>query len=191
MHDSLAQLSPGDLAAAHTHLEGLSNCTQCHVLGQKVSNDKCLACHTEIKTRIDQQSGYHASSEVRGKDCATCHSDHHGRKFDMVRFDEDYFNHDLAGYPLSGAHRKIDCRQCHTPDLIDDPDLKKRKASFLGLDRDCLSCHEDQHQNTLSNDCAKCHTTDAFHQLSVSITMMQNLPLPESTKKSNASIAIK
>src|SRR5690606_11582283 len=81
---------------------------------------------------------------------------------DMVRLDEDYFNHDLAGYPLSGAHRKIDCRQCHTPDLIDDPDLKKRKASFLGLDRDCLCCHEDQHQNTLSNDCAKCHTTDAF-----------------------------
>ena len=26
----------------HKDLEGMFKCTQCHVLGQKVSNDKCL-----------------------------------------------------------------------------------------------------------------------------------------------------
>ena len=160
--NSFAQLSPGDLAQPHAHLEGLSNCTQCHILGEKVSNDKCLSCHEEIKTRVDQRKGYHASREVKGKDCAECHSDHHGRKFDMVRFDEDNFNHDLTDYRLTGAHQKIDCRQCHVPDFIDDRELKKREETFLGLDQECVSCHEDYHQKTLSNDCDRCHITESF-----------------------------
>ncbi len=57
-----SQISPGDLAAPHAHLEGMSNCTQCHILGEKVSNEKCLACHKELKKRIDLQKGYHSSS---------------------------------------------------------------------------------------------------------------------------------
>lgn len=157
-----AQLSPGDLAKAHAHLEGMSNCTQCHVLGEKVSNDKCLTCHKEIKTRSDARKGYHNSKDVRGKECASCHSDHHGRNFRMVRFDEKKFDHNLAGYELTGAHRKIDCRQCHKPDYIADANLKKRSDTFLGLGTQCLDCHKDYHQKTLGNDCARCHSTDAF-----------------------------
>lgn len=157
-----AQLSPGDLAKAHAHLEGMSNCTQCHVLGEKVSNEKCLDCHQEIKSLINAKQGYHYSREVRGKECADCHSDHHGRNFDMVRFDEKNFNHTLTGYELTGAHKKTDCRDCHKPDNIDDPDLRKRSGTFLGLGQQCLDCHEDFHQKTLPNDCAKCHTTEAF-----------------------------
>jgi uncharacterized paraquat-inducible protein A len=52
-----SQISPGELSQAHAHLEGMSKCTQCHTLGDKVSNIKCLACQTEIKERIDQQKG--------------------------------------------------------------------------------------------------------------------------------------
>ncbi len=157
-----AQLSPGDLANSHAHLEGISNCTQCHVLGEKVSNAKCLECHTEIQSKLDKRAGFHYSKEVKGKDCATCHSEHHGRKFDMVRFDEDNFEHNLTGYNLTGAHQKIDCRDCHKPDFIDDRDLKKRNDTFLGLEQACINCHEDYHQKTLDNDCAKCHSTEAF-----------------------------
>ncbi|MCB9331952.1 MAG: cytochrome c family protein [Lewinellaceae bacterium] len=157
-----AQLSPGDLSKAHAHLEGLSNCTKCHVLGDKVSNAKCLDCHKEIKSRIDTRSGFHASREIKGKDCTDCHSDHHGRNFDMVRFDKNKFNHDLAGFKLTGAHQRIDCRQCHKPDFVDDRELKKRTDTYLGLNTDCIACHEDYHQKTLSSDCAKCHTTTAF-----------------------------
>ena len=32
------QISPGELAKVHLQLEGMSNCTQCHILGKKVSN---------------------------------------------------------------------------------------------------------------------------------------------------------
>jgi len=55
-----AQISPGDLTKSHAQLEGMLNCTKCHVLGDKVSNDKCLECHKELKARIDQKKGYHA-----------------------------------------------------------------------------------------------------------------------------------
>lgn len=62
-----AQLSPGELSKAHAHLEGLSNCTKCHVLGEKETTSKCLECHKEIKNLINQKKGYHSSSEVSGK----------------------------------------------------------------------------------------------------------------------------
>ena len=110
-----AQLSPGDLASPHAHLEGIANCTKCHVIGNKVTNEKCLACHKEIDSRIDQRKGYHASSEVAGKDCFACHSDHHGRNFEIVRFDKEKFNHQLTGYKLTGAHLRQDCKACTPP----------------------------------------------------------------------------
>jgi hypothetical protein len=157
-----AQISPGDLANPHSHLEGLSNCTQCHVLGNKVSNEKCLACHTEIKDRITLQKGYHASAEIKGKDCIVCHSDHHGKKFAMIRFDTAKFDHNLTGFRLSVPHAKRQCADCHNSKFISDQKIKLRKDSFLGVGTTCLTCHEDFHRKTLSSDCLSCHNPDTF-----------------------------
>jgi hypothetical protein len=159
---AVSQLSPGDLAKEHAQLEGMFNCTKCHELGEKVSNTKCLDCHKVLKSRVTRRKGYHASKEVKGKDCASCHNDHHGRNFDLIRFDEDKFNHRLTGFELTGKHKTTDCRECHQPDFIDDKALKKRKNTFLGLAQECNSCHEDYHQKTLAKDCASCHNTDEF-----------------------------
>ncbi len=159
----LAQLSPGKLTHAHSELEGVKNCTQCHTIGNKIENRKCLECHSEIQDLLDQRRGFHNSPEARGKDCIVCHSEHHGRNFDMVRFDQDNFDHDLTGYELTGAHNRIECRDCHKSDYIANPEISKREKTFLGLEHDCISCHEDVHQNTLStNDCANCHSTETF-----------------------------
>jgi hypothetical protein len=152
-----AQLSPGDLTTAHAELEGMSNCTHCHDLGNKVTNAKCLDCHKELKALIGQKRGYHVSAEVKGKDCFSCHSEHHGRKFQMVHFDEKKFDHALTGYKLEGGHKTVDCRKCHAPEHIKDKQAKYSEKTFMGLDRACLSCHKDQHQGTLSRDCAECH----------------------------------
>lgn len=157
-----AQLSPGDLTTAHADLEGMSNCTQCHDLGNKVTNAKCLACHKELQALITQKRGYHVSAEVKGKDCFSCHSEHHGRAFQSVRFEEKSFNHALTGYALEGAHKAVDCRKCHAPDHITNKQAKYREKTFMGLDRACLSCHKDQHQGTLSRDCAECHTMEKW-----------------------------
>jgi hypothetical protein len=158
-----AQISPGDLSEPHSALEGMSNCTQCHTLGAKVSNEKCLACHTEIKERTDANKGYHSSSGVKDKSCVVCHNDHHGRTFEIIRFEKEKFDHLLAGYELIGAHAKKTCNDCHKPENINDPKIKKKKYnSYLGLNTSCLSCHKDYHQNTLSTSCSNCHTFDAF-----------------------------
>ncbi len=160
--EGYSQISPGDLTTSHANLEGMSNCTQCHDIGEKVSNTKCLECHKEIKSLISKNQGYHASAGVVKQDCFQCHSEHHGRKFDMVRFDQNNFDHKLTGYRLEGKHQTVDCRKCHISDNISDSNIRKRSNTFLGLEQKCLSCHDDFHQNTLSNDCLSCHSMDGF-----------------------------
>jgi hypothetical protein len=157
-----AQLSPGDLTQVHAELEGISNCTQCHTLGKKISSDKCLSCHETIKSLLEGSLGYHSSTAVRSQDCFTCHSEHHGRNFEMIRFDTRTFDHELTGYTLSGTHARLECAECHKPEFIADKTMSKREGTFLGLTKECLSCHEDFHQKTMSSDCVSCHNTEAF-----------------------------
>lgn len=160
--DGFAQLSPGKLTTAHTKLEGLSNCTSCHELGNKVTNSKCLDCHKEIKKLISLKKGYHNSSEVQGKECFVCHNEHHGLNFQIVHFDTTKFDHNLAGYELKGKHAKISCKACHQDKNIKSKVSQKTEKTYLGLDTKCLSCHTDYHQKTLSEDCASCHGPDSF-----------------------------
>ena len=157
-----AQISPGELSTPHSNLEGISNCTQCHVLGDKVSNDKCLKCHTEIQLRISGQKGYHSSAEVKGKQCTICHNEHHGKNFQLVRLNVSTFNHNLTGYPLSVPHAKKSCKDCHSDKYITDQKLKAKKNTYLGVNPACLTCHEDYHRNTLSSDCLNCHNPNSF-----------------------------
>ncbi|MFZ0280585.1 MAG: hypothetical protein WAL29_02965, partial [Bacteroidales bacterium] len=67
--EAAAQISPGDLSKPHEYLEGITNCTKCHILGNKITGEKCLDCHTEIKERISAGKGYHSSAEIKGKQC--------------------------------------------------------------------------------------------------------------------------
>lgn len=156
------QISPGDLSQPHADLEGMSNCTLCHDLGAKVSDKKCLACHKEIQSLINRKEGYHAQGQVIKKDCFECHNEHHGRKFELIRFDEDNFDHKLTGYDLKGKHESVDCRKCHVSENIADRELKKRHNTFLGLDEECLTCHDDYHQKSLPSDCLNCHNMEGF-----------------------------
>ena len=157
-----AQISPGELAKVHAHLEGMANCTQCHTLGAKVSNEKCLDCHKEIKKRIDESKGFHASPKVKGKDCIICHSDHYGKTYDIVHLQKDKFDHNDTGYKLEGKHARKDCKDCHKTEHITDIQIKKKHETFLGLIDQCLTCHEDFHQKTLSANCQNCHNAEVF-----------------------------
>lgn len=157
-----AQLSPGPLTKEHQMLEGTLNCTQCHDLGNQVPDQKCLHCHSEIDVLIDANRGLHANEEVRSQLCIDCHSEHHGRTFDMMRFDEANFDHLRAGYVLEGMHALTDCRQCHQPDNISDSAIRQREDTYLGLNQECLTCHEDFHQGTLPENCLQCHDFQDF-----------------------------
>jgi len=156
------QVSPGDLHADHARYEGLANCTKCHTVGKGVSDAKCLDCHKEILTLRNSNRGLHSQPNVRQKTCVSCHSDHHGRNFQMVRFDQKNFQHEQAGYRLEGAHRKLDCKECHKAGLIRNKTLAARRNTWLGLETSCLSCHQDTHQGTLKGNCLDCHTMEKF-----------------------------
>ena len=169
-HAALAQLSPGDLATAHEQLEGISNCTKCHELGEGPSADKCLDCHTLIKDRLESNKGYHhLAVTVNDMTCFDCHNDHAGRDFELVHWPDGRaeFDHATIGFPLLGKHAPLPCRDCHNPALIRE-DLRKREPdkdmtrTFLGLGTDCLSCHADEHRGQLGTDCLRCHTNDRF-----------------------------
>lgn len=158
------QISPGKLAEPHKHLEGVSNCTKCHDLGDKVTDEKCLKCHELLDERIKAGQGFHASSKVEGKQCKECHGDHHGRGFEMIRFDREEFDHSLTGYELRGAHSRQDCEACHKKEFITANEIKKKESTYLGLSRECLSCHDDYHQGQLASSCTDCHEFETFEK---------------------------
>ena len=168
--DAHAQISPGKLSKSHSFLEGMSNCTKCHEMGAGPSVEKCLSCHKEIALSLDNRRGYHHRAVAVGKKpCFECHSEHAGADFDLVHWPDGIkgFRHAESGYDLEGKHRALDCRSCHKPEFIKE-DLKKYQSeidlekTFLGLHRECRSCHADEHRGQLQTDCLACHVQDAW-----------------------------
>lgn len=159
---SRAQISPGDLTKAHSTLEGMSNCIKCHEVGKKVTSAKCLECHKEIQELIGLNKGYHSSAEVKGKECFACHNEHHGKNFEIIRFDTAKFDHRNARWELAGKHSSTACKSCHKSDFIKVKKSQKSSGSYLGLSTNCLDCHADYHQGTLPGNCLVCHSNIAF-----------------------------
>lgn len=161
-----AQFSPGELTRAHAQLEGTDNCTQCHDVGQKINGERCLACHVELKARLDANKGYHANASVRSKECIACHFEHKGRNFKMIRWDggKESFDHSLTGYKLEGKHKTDICEKCHKPEQVVSPIVRKQaglsvslKTTQLGLSQECTTCHFDEHRKQLNAQCDQCH----------------------------------
>ncbi|MBK6898513.1 MAG: hypothetical protein IPH09_04350 [bacterium] len=162
-----AQLSPGKLSRAHEKFEGVRQCTSCHELGDQTVGPKCLACHQEIATRVAAGRGLHAAAGH--EQCATCHVEHQGRVFDLVHWPAGpkAFDHATAGWPLEGAHRKLECRTCHRADLLQDLSLVRDRGknpgrTYLGLGTACLDCHRDEHRGQFERACTDCHGKDAW-----------------------------
>ena len=158
----LAQISPGELSKPHEFLEGITNCTKCHTLGNKITGDKCLDCHSEIKERILTGKGYHSSPEIKGKQCIECHSEHHGKNFQLIRFDTEKFDHKMTGFTLSTPHSGLQCSECHNVKFITDQKIREKKFTYMGVRPECLTCHADYHLKTLSPTCLNCHGPETF-----------------------------
>lgn len=83
---------------------------------------------------------------------------------------EKAFDHSRTGFLLQEAHGKLDCRECHTPEL-QAPGFAGRhgnmnpKRSYLGLKTDCLACHKDPHRGELGKTCTDCHGVRGWDQL--------------------------
>ena len=163
-----AQISPGPLSRAHSSLSGPTNCVACHKLGA-LKTYKCLECHTEIASRISSGKGFHARVVQRdsgSQGCASCHSEHNGENFALIRWDPslERFDHAKTGWPLQGKHAAVSCQQCHTAAHMAQSEraairMKDLNRSFLGLSATCVSCHEDPHKGRFGKRCEQCHGT--------------------------------
>jgi hypothetical protein len=168
LHPIRAQMSPGPLASPHRELDTPLNCFVCHGKAKGDLNPRCLDCHQEIAWLIEHDRGYHAPKKA--DTCASCHPDHAGRDFAMVKWPggrPEAFDHKTAGWPLEGKHAAIKCRDCHTAKYDVSPAAKKSKRKdpgdgWVGLEPACTSCHEDIHRGTLSPDCLTCHDVNAW-----------------------------
>jgi hypothetical protein len=171
------QISPGELARAHQALSGDANCIKCHEVSVRAPSFKCLECHQEIASEIQQNRGLHATfprSGPPGAACVKCHSDHNGADFQMVHWNPtpQGFNHAQTGYVLEGKHASVSCRNCHNMQHIAAPSRamlagKDLNHTWMGLSPTCVTCHEDAHQGRFGSDCARCHSTMDWKTASV------------------------
>ena len=160
-----AQISPGPLARAHAGLEGAKNCSQCHGGRREPTTQRCLACHREIAWLRQQGRGLHSRADGQGA-CSTCHPDHAGRDFQLIQWpggSAERFDHARAGYQLEKSHADAKCTACHAPRLRVSPAARlsprRTGAGWVGLERDCVSCHTDPHRGSLTGACTRCHDT--------------------------------
>lgn len=115
------------------------DCAGCHSQARHAGDfaaapTDCHACH--------RQDDAHAGRF--GTDCAACH--------DTAGWPGADFDHNLSGFPLTGAHTTLSCESCHRGGLLEP------------LRTDCVACHDEPafHTGLFGPDCASCHTTTAW-----------------------------
>jgi hypothetical protein len=77
--------------------------------------------------------------------CAACHT--------PEGWGDVKFIHERTGFPLTGRHAKVACRQCHVGDFKEP------------LARTCAGCHRDVHGGYSGVHCASCHDTENWKSL--------------------------
>ncbi len=163
------QISPGPLATPHATLEGPTQCTTCHGSRRDAMAGQCAACHKDIGRLLEQGRGFHGSTDVKGRTCASCHPDHAGKDFDMVKWPDgsaETFDHKRAGWALAQKHAEATCEDCHTDKFqvpgVKDLSVRKTGQGYTGLDTTCTTCHEDIHRGALKQNCTVCHDAGSW-----------------------------
>ncbi len=157
------------LDAPHAGLE----CAQCHAdtAGTSFATrypgraaDQCRVCHA------DPHLGQFDHPPYQEQGCLSCHQRH---QFTPHAFEAG--DHALTSFALEGAHRSAECNTCHDQMLaasMGGGQVECRR--FNGTPSSCAACHDDAHQGAFdriadlrvadgSADCARCHSSEAFH----------------------------
>lgn len=121
------------LTGVHFSLE----CAECHKDNRKLAgiSELCITCH--------------AKDDVHSGSLPQCQECHRQQFWEVTGF-----KHSLTQFSLRGAHRTLDCMECH------------RNGTYKGLQPDCYSCHLQEalgvsnpnHTGfTNLNNCNECH----------------------------------
>lgn len=110
------------------------DCNECHQNNKKLAgqSQQCLSCH--------QKDDIHNGMLPN---CSSCHTQYY--------WEASHFKHSLTKFPLRGAHRSIECSDCHTNGI------------YKGLSTNCYTCHQSDfaanpspHASGNTN-CTSCH----------------------------------
>ena len=133
------------LTGAHTGRQ----CNDCHKSGQYAGlPTACNSCHLEDFSQTTSPN--HVTSGFP-QDCSVCHS--------TAAWTPALFDHGKTEFPLTGAHRPLQCPACHS------------SGQYAGLPATCVSCHLARYNATVNpnhvtsgfpQECAVCHNTTAW-----------------------------
>lgn len=156
--------SPGPLSKHHSEYDAISGCINCHAnrLGGDIENPKCFSCHPDIEERVQAKKGYHKDKT----ECHECHSEHKGLD-GYIFAPENWlktFNHSETDYELLGAHKKVECRDCHDTYRTHFKTKQQTKTeSYLDAKTTCYECHDNVYEHDFNNKewlvCTQCHST--------------------------------
>jgi hypothetical protein len=136
--DAVTDHSFFPLTGAHRPLD----CESCHAGGFEGTPTDCVGCH---RADYDGTTDPNHAAEGFPLACEVCHN--------TSDWDDAEFDHAL--WPLTGAHRPLDCQECHA-------------EGYEGTPRDCVACHRDDYDGTndpdhaeagFPLDCEVCHNT--------------------------------
>ncbi|MCX6173148.1 MAG: cytochrome c3 family protein, partial [Ignavibacteriales bacterium] len=79
------------------------------------------------------------------RDCQDCHTSD-SWKVNLAKIN---FKHEETGFALTGQHKIVTCRACHSS--LEFTSSKNKSQ--------CFNCHEDIHENSVGKNCVRCHDT--------------------------------
>jgi hypothetical protein len=121
-------------------------CSACHVNNQFAGlSTACAGCHLN-----DFKSAANPNHVTAGfpQQCEVCHN--------TTAWQPASFDHSKTAFPLTGAHVKVTCANCHV------------NGVFAGTPTDCYACHKTDYAGTTNPNhaaaafptaCTTCHTT--------------------------------
>ena len=124
-------------------------CNSCHQSADfRSTPTNCYPCHqTQFASTVDP-------NHVAGgfpTDCRTCHT--------TTVWHPSTFTHDNTKFPLTGGHRAVACKDCHT------------NNQYSTLSTNCIDCHRSDFSGTTNpnhatggfpQNCMMCHTTTVW-----------------------------
>ena len=85
------------------------------------------------------------------RSCLDCHQS--GTWFPLSQ-NPTFMHNSSTDFQLEYTHSSLKCTQCHTGESIE------AFHQFNVKGRDCVSCHQDIHQNYWGNECDDCHSPE-------------------------------
>ena len=135
-------------------------------------HERCETCHDDVHSGLFDRPGL--PTAISGRvGCARCHDTEAFHGSSEAGFDHGRW----TAMPLEGAHARAECSACHgrASREIDGRGFGFVADQFPGSYAQCATCHADPHDGAFDdpqappqarNDCARCHSSESFHDLS-------------------------